>query len=259
MKKRIQSNALLLACALVFSTKTLAAGIPVIDATNLTQNTMNVISTLAQEVKQASQYATQLQQYQTQLQQYSNMIQNTQKPNVWILHNTTALLNSTRNLLANTPMSLVDNYLKRYVTPAYHSVNACLNGGRCTPQTWNELVNNNRQLNRDRIDQLNSWFSRQQSLEMKFRAADSDFERLKSSAQTANGQVQAIGYANMMIAQVADINLQLRDILMEMMRYEKEKQLQELAQQYAQRQIRNTRSDPYQMRPVTPVTVRFAK
>ena len=259
MSKRIQLNALVLTCALMFSAKSLAAGIPVIDATNLTQNTLNVISTMAQELKQVSMYATQLQQYQTQLQQYSNMIQNTQKPNAWILHNTTSLLNSTRNLLANTPMSSVDNYLKKYVTPAYHSTNACLNGGNCTPQAWNELVNNNRQLNRDRIDQLNSWFSRQQNLEAKFRAADADFERLKASAQTANGQVQAIGYANMMIAQVADINLQLRDILMEMMRNEKEKQLQELSYQYAQQRIRANRPDPNRVPRTGVLNVRFAK
>lgn len=235
-----------------------AAGIPVIDATNLTQNTLNVISTMAQEVKQISQYATQLEQYQTQLQQYSNMLQNTQKPNAWILHNTTSLLNSTRNLFANSPMSSVDSYLKQYVTTAYHSANPCLTGGNCTPQAWSQLVRNNRNLTKERIDRLNRWFNQQQSLESKFRSADADFERLKASAQTAQGQLQAIGYVNMMVAQVADINLQMRDLLMEMIRMEKEKQLGQLSNQFANQQIRSNYADPYQMKPITPLTVRFS-
>lgn len=251
-----------LLCALVLSTVSFgakAAGIPVIDGTNLTQNTMNVISTMAQEVKQIAQYATQLEQYQTQLQQYSNMVQNTQRPSSWILHNTTSLLNSTRHLLANTPMSAVDGYLKQYVNKNYFNTNPCLTGGRCTPQAWTELVQSNRQLTRSRIDRLNTWFSRQQSLEAKFRSADADFERLKASAQTADGQLQAIGYANMMIAQVADINLQLRDLLMEMIRNEKERQLAELSDNYAQQQARRNFVDPYTVRPASATTVHFAK
>lgn len=258
MKSLLSKTAAAVVCTIIAGTAS-AAGIPVIDATNLTQNTLNVISTMAQEVKQISQYATQLEQYQTQLQQYSNMLQNTQKPNAWILHNTTSLLNSTRNLFANSPMSSVDSYLKQYVSTAFHSTNPCLTGGNCTPQAWTQLVRNNRNLTTDRIDRLNRWFSQQQSLENKFRSADADFERLKASAQTAQGQLQAIGYVNMMVAQVADINLQMRDLLIEMIRMEKEKQLGQLSTQYANQQIRSNHADPYQMKPITPLTVRFSK
>ena len=81
-----------------------AAGIPVIDASNLSQQTMNTISTLTQEVQQVEQYATQINQYQTQLQQYQNMLQNTQVPNLWILQDTVRVLNNTRNLFANVSM-----------------------------------------------------------------------------------------------------------------------------------------------------------
>ena len=44
------------------------AGIPVIDGTNLSQNIMTAIESVAQTLKQIEQYSTQLQQYQNQLQ-----------------------------------------------------------------------------------------------------------------------------------------------------------------------------------------------
>ena len=48
------------------------AGIPVIDSTNLSQNTLSATEEIAQTLKQFQQYSTQLSQYSTQLQQYSN-------------------------------------------------------------------------------------------------------------------------------------------------------------------------------------------
>jgi len=50
-----------------------AGGLPVIDASNLTQNLMTAIETVAQTLKQ-------IEQYKTQLQQYENMLQNTLAP-----------------------------------------------------------------------------------------------------------------------------------------------------------------------------------
>ena len=46
------------------------AGIPVIDATNLSQNIVSAIEEVAQTLQQVQQYSTQVNQYATQLQQY---------------------------------------------------------------------------------------------------------------------------------------------------------------------------------------------
>ena len=53
------------------------AGIPVIDGTNLSQNIMTAIESVAQTLKQ-------IEQYRTQLQQYENMLQNTAAPAAYI-------------------------------------------------------------------------------------------------------------------------------------------------------------------------------
>mgnify|MGYP000935832555 CR=1 FL=1 len=53
------------------------AGIPVIDSTNLSQNVMTAIESVAQTLKQ-------IEQYRTQLQQYENQLQNTMAPAAYI-------------------------------------------------------------------------------------------------------------------------------------------------------------------------------
>ena len=54
-----------------------AGGLPVIDASNLTQNLMTAIESVAQTLKQ-------IEQYKTQLQQYENMLRNTLAPAAYI-------------------------------------------------------------------------------------------------------------------------------------------------------------------------------
>lgn len=236
-----------------------AAGIPVIDASNLSQQTINTISTLTQEVQQVEQYATQINQYQTQLQQYQNMLQNTQVPNLWILQDTVRVLNNTRNLFANVSMGNIGQYLKNYVAPQFYQTNPCLTGGTCTPQAWTQLINSNQQLTQDRIDRLNTWFDQQSSLDSKLKESDEQFDRIKAQAQTAQGQLQAIGYTNMLLAQLADINMQTRDLLLEMIRNEKAKELAAEAQHQAIGNALRVRSDPYDMSPARQVYVNLGR
>ena len=65
--------ALVIAVSSTLAVTPVQAGIPVIDGTNLSQNIMTAIESVAQTLKQ-------IEQYQTQLQQYENMIQNTVAP-----------------------------------------------------------------------------------------------------------------------------------------------------------------------------------
>ncbi|WP_454458303.1 type IV secretion system protein [Thauera phenylacetica] len=74
------------------------AGIPVIDGTNLAQNIMTAIESVAQTLKQ-------IEQYRTQLQQYENMLQNTAAPAAYIW----AQAQSTINGLM-TAVNTLDHY-----------------------------------------------------------------------------------------------------------------------------------------------------
>lgn len=66
------------------------AGIPVIDGTNLSQNIMTAIESVAQTLKQIEQYSTQLQQYQNQL-------QNTMAPAAYIWDQAQSTINGLMN------------------------------------------------------------------------------------------------------------------------------------------------------------------
>ena len=65
---RTRARLALAICASILASPLLAQGVPVIDGTNLSQNIMTAIESVAQTLKQIEQYSTQLQQYQNQLQ-----------------------------------------------------------------------------------------------------------------------------------------------------------------------------------------------
>ena len=70
-------NVFALIVALSVGPLTVRAGIPVIDASNLSQTVMTAIESVAQTLKQ-------IEQYQTQLQQFENQLQNTVAPAAYI-------------------------------------------------------------------------------------------------------------------------------------------------------------------------------
>ena len=74
------------------------AGIPVIDAGNLSQNIMTAIESVAQTLKQ-------IEQYQTQLQQYENMLQNTAAPAAYIWDQAQSTINGLM-----TAVNTLDHY-----------------------------------------------------------------------------------------------------------------------------------------------------
>lgn len=235
MKKAISLRLSAAAASLFLAGHIHAAGIPVVDGLNLTQQTMNVISTMAQEAQQVLQYAQQVQQYQTQLQQYANMLQNTQVPGTWIFNDTMQILQNAQNLYSQFgEMSGIEQYLAQYVDPQFLETNPCVSGqGTCTAEAWNQLVNQQQQLASDKRDQLNQWFSKQAQLESVFQQSDQTIQSLKASSQTAQGQMEAISYTNMMLGALSDQFGQMRGIMMEILRNQKAKELEEAARRKA--------------------------
>lgn len=161
MKKKLSLRLSAAFASLFIAGHTHAAGIPVVDALNLTQNTMNVISTMTQEAKQVMQYAQQVQQYQTQLQQYANMLQNTQVPGTWIFNDTMQILQNAQNLYSQFgQMTGIRQYLSQYVDPDFLRNNPCITGqGTCTAEAWSQLLSQQQELNNNRRDQLTQWFN----------------------------------------------------------------------------------------------------
>ena len=194
------------------------AGIPVIDGTNLSQNVLSATEEIAQTLKQVQQYSTQLSQYSTQLQQYSNMMQNTAAPSSFTWANasqTISGLTNTLNTLSGfqSQFGSLANYVNNYQNLSQYANSACFNSIACTSEALASL-NNTLKLGSQAQQKANA--AEIQALGSQQTALQTDaatLQRLQANAQTASGQMQAIGYANQLASNQANQLLQLRALL----------------------------------------------
>lgn len=197
---------------------TSTAGVPVIDGTNLSQNVLSATEEIAQTIKQVQEYATQLSQYSTELEQYANMIQNTAQPSSYTWANATQTisgLSNTLNTLSGyqSQFGTLANYINQFRNLSQYASSACFNSISCTPGALASLSNILRlgseaqqQANAANIQAINS-----QQIALQSDAAT--LERLQANAQSATGQMQAIGFANQLASNQANQLLQLRALL----------------------------------------------
>lgn len=187
------------------------AGIPVIDAGNLQQNVMTAMESVAQTLKQ-------IEQYQTQLQQYENMLQNTAAPAAYIWDQAQTTISSlmsavdTLNHYRNQAGSL-DGYLSKFQDVAYYRGSPCFSTGGCTAAERTSMDANRSIAS---VSQKKANDSLLLGLEHQQKALSNDARtlgRLQSQAQSATGQMQAIGYANQFASQQANQLLQIRGLL----------------------------------------------
>lgn len=189
-----------------------AAGIPVIDAGNLTQNVMTAIESVAQTLKQ-------IEQYQTQLQQYENMLQNTVAPAAYIWDQAQTTINGLVNAVDTldyykTQLGSIDAYLGKFKDAAYYRSSPCFNGSDgCTPAE-KAAMEESRRLASESQKKANDALFRGLERQQDALVADArTLEQLQARAQSATGQVQAIGYANQFASQQANQLLQIRGLL----------------------------------------------
>lgn len=188
-----------------------SAGIPVIDAANLTQTLITAIESIAQTINLIDQYSTQLQQYENQL-------QNTLAPSAYIWDRATTTMANLRSSIDTlsyyrNQLGSVDRYLSRFQAVDYYQNLPCFNGTGCSEATWDSL--------RDSLE-LGSE-SQKRANDALFRGIDqqqeaieddaSTLENLQNRAQTAVGQMQAIQYANQLASQQANQLLQIRGLM----------------------------------------------
>lgn len=214
MKPKVLAAKVALVVALGIGSGTMPAhaGIPVIDVGNLTQNVMTAIESVAQTLKQ-------IEQYQTQLQQYENQLQNTMAPAAYIWDQATRTMNNLRSSIDTLDyykrqLGSIDAYLGKFQDVAYYRGSPCFNGsGGCTPAEW-AAMNENRRLASESQKRANDALFR--GLDQQQDAMQSDartLEQLQSRAQGADGQMQALGYANQLASQQANQLLQIRGLL----------------------------------------------
>ncbi|MFI3270734.1 MAG: P-type conjugative transfer protein TrbJ [Pseudomonadota bacterium] len=214
-------KATILACALAISlisgmpNTAKASGIPVIDAANLTQNTVDALESVTQTIKQIEQYILQLQQYEDQ-------VKNTVAPYayVWAKAEETMAaaysLQNTVNACVNTTGSL-DTYLEKYKNlNTYRSSPYFdrMSGG--TDEQAAALMEGEEKGSELQKAANDAAF---QALQQQGEAIQTDaatLQTIQSNAATAGGRMEAIQYTNQLSAQQSSQLLQLRSQLVAM-------------------------------------------
>lgn len=187
------------------------AGIPVIDASNLTQTVMTAVENVAQTLKQ-------IEQYRTQLQQYENMIQNTAAPSAYIWDQSTTTMNQLRGAIdtlsyyKNQTGSL-DGYLSKFQDVSYYRSSPCFNVG-CTKAEFDAMNRTSNKLNSETQKKANDALFKGLDKQQDAMVSDArQLQRLQSSAQGATGQMQALGFANQLASNQSNQLLQIRGLL----------------------------------------------
>jgi len=187
------------------------AAMAVIDAANLRQTMLSATENVAQTLKQ-------IEQYRTQLQQYENMLQNTAAPTAYVWDQAVVTMNRLRgaidtlNYYKNQTGSL-DAYLSKFQDVGYYRSSPCFNIG-CSKAEWDAMNRNAVQLGSEAQKRANDALFR--GLDRQQDAIEADarqLQRLQAGAQSVNGQMQAIGFANQLASQQATQLLQIRALL----------------------------------------------
>jgi P-type conjugative transfer protein TrbJ len=183
----------------------------VIDPTNLIQNTVTAKESVSQTLKQ-------VQQYQTQLQQYENMLRNTAAPTRNIWDQAQATMNQLRGSIdtlsyyKNT-LGSVDSYLAKFKDVNTYQASRCFSYNGCSQAEW-EAMQQSQRLGSEAQKKANDALFRGLDKQQDAMVADArQLERLQASAQGADGQMQAIGYANQLASHQANQLLQIRALL----------------------------------------------
>lgn len=202
------------------------AGIPVIDAGNLTQNVVTATEQVAQTLKQVQQYAAQLreletqyQQYATQIQQYENMVQNTVAPAAYIWNEAQRVMTQLRGATDTlsyykNQVGSVDGYLAKFQDVNYYRNSPCYSAAGCSAEDMARLNREADALGSESQKRANDAMFR--GLDQQQDAIATDAARLgqlQSNAQTAAGQMEAIGYASQIAAEQANQLIQMRGLL----------------------------------------------
>ena len=188
-----------------------AAGIPVIDASNLTQNIVTA-------VQQVVAVERQIQQYQTQLQQYQNMLQNTVAPASYIWDQASSVMRKvvaaqdTLSYYKNQAGS-IDSYLSRYQHVGYYRTSPCFTAEGCSSSQLQSVhdaqADNSEAVKRANDAVLKSVDQQQQTLT----SDAATLQSLQSQAAGAQGQMQAMQAANQLASAQTNQLLQIRGIL----------------------------------------------
>jgi P-type conjugative transfer protein TrbJ len=208
MKGRLARIAV--AIVLVASTNA-RAQIPTTDILNAIQNTITANESVAQTIKQ-------IQEYKTQLDQYYLQIKNAVAPAAYVWDQATRTMDQLRDAMFmldyyKRRYSSLDTYLRTIKDMGQYRGSPCFTGKGCSADQLAQLREAEARLSEaQRLTNESSIRTLDQ--QQNAMAADARrLQQLQATAQGAQGQMEAIGAANMLAAQQSNQLLQIRAIL----------------------------------------------
>lgn len=194
-----------------FSATPALAGIPVIDGTNLSQNTVTA-------VEQVAAYAQQVQQYEAQLQQYANMIQNTGQLPQQLWDQAVNTMNNLQTSMQGLSYfqqqaGSVQSYLDKFGNTQTVSQQNCFNGTACSQADIAAIQQNQALGNAGVKASTDSMLNTLQTQQANMTTDAATLKSLQSGAQSAQGQKAAIDAANQLASAQANQLLQIRALL----------------------------------------------
>ena len=186
-----------------------AGGIPVFDAANLQQTTLSAIEAVNQTLKQIEEYALQLQQYEDQ-------IKNSIAPAAYVWDQAQRTMNKIIALqdqldYYTNQAGDLDTYMRKFGSASSYRNSPYFKAS--TPENKKALLESE-ELGSEAQKHANDIVVRtleQQQAALKEDAAN--LENIQSKAQTAQGRLEAIQYANQLSSHQANQLLQLRALL----------------------------------------------
>ncbi len=181
-----------------------AGGLPVFDAANTAEA--------------VAQTAKQIEEYKTQLQQFENQIKNTIAPSAYIWakaqHTMNRLIQAQNLIKYYAEQGGIENYLLRYRNAGFYSSSPCFQlGVKCSQAAFQEVIEG----------QKNSTESQEAANDSLLRGLEkhhddmpldaAHLELLQSNAQTAEGRLEAIQYANQLASYQSNQLLQMRAMM----------------------------------------------
>lgn len=189
-----------------------AGGMAVIDMANVKQTTVTAIENVEQTLKQ-------IEQYKTQLMQYENMIRNTLAPPAYLWAQAQYSMNKLI-YLTNTIRYYeqqhggLDGYMQRFRNVEYYRSSPCFDlQGKCNDTAWKLLQdgqNTSTDAQKNANDSLLRGLSEHQN-QIPLDAAH--LQVLQQRTESAQGQMEALQYANQLAAYQANQLLQMRQML----------------------------------------------
>lgn len=215
-------KAKLILCSVAFSaaaaTLPAQAGIPVIDSVNLSQNVLTAIESVAQTLTQIEQYATQIQEYQKQLEQYENQLLHSLAPvaSIWDAASSTMdKLVAAQNTLEfyQNKLGSLERYLDKYQDADYYRNSPCFTAEGCSDIEKRAMHDNMAMSSQAQKKSNDAIFKSIEQQQISLKADARTLTSLQQAAQGAEGQLQAIGYANQLASNQTMQLMQMRSLM----------------------------------------------